>query len=43
MAGPDPPGAVEFRGKEIPVTAIVGVDFKASEVKEPGENSPSQG
>src|SRR5206468_2604638 len=26
---------VEFRGKEIPVTAIVGVDFKASEVKVP--------
>src|SRR5262249_47747895 len=25
-------GLIEFRGKEIPVTAIIGVDFRASEI-----------
>jgi hypothetical protein len=28
-------GPITFRGKEVPVTAIVGVDFKASEIKTP--------
>jgi hypothetical protein len=28
-------GLVSFRGKEIPVTAIIGVDFQPSEVKTP--------
>ena len=34
---------VKFRGQEVPVTAIVGVDFKASEVKEPEEKAPAKG
>jgi hypothetical protein len=29
-------GLIEFRGEEIPVTAIIGVDFKGSDVKTPG-------
>jgi len=28
-------GRINFDGKEIPVTAIIGVEFKASDVKEP--------
>jgi hypothetical protein len=28
-------GLIDFKGKEIPVTAIIGVDFKPSEVKQP--------
>ncbi len=33
---------VKFRGREIPVTAVVGVDFKASDVKEPEEKAPAK-
>jgi hypothetical protein len=28
-------GPITFRGKEVPVTAVVGVDFKASDIKTP--------
>ncbi|QJX00082.1 hypothetical protein FTUN_7706 [Frigoriglobus tundricola] len=34
---------VKFRGKEVPVTAVVGVDFRASEVKDPEEKKPAKG
>jgi hypothetical protein len=28
-------GTVEYRGKDVPVTAIIGVEFRASDVKNP--------
>jgi hypothetical protein len=28
-------GLIEFKGKDVPVTAIIGVEFKSSDVKGP--------
>lgn len=29
-------GLIDYRGKEVPVTAVIGIDFKASDIREPG-------